>query len=218
MGNRMGRALRRGTALGLVLAAAWGVSLTADLRGINSRLAALGEEPALAAALMEAQLGELPGREKGLTGWGRLLLRSSPLLAAGEEPVLDLRAGQEETEPPEPPDELDSGGEDEELPDLEPAQNGERIVEMTGQGKEGSLYLRDGGVYVYNRTGQELDSSLLGEGSVDVPLGEGPQILIVHTHGSEAYSMRDGHRLPGLRLPGDPRHHPVRLPRLQRGL
>ena len=192
MGNRMGRALRRGTALGLVLAAAWGVSLTADLRGVNSRLAALGEEPALAAALMEAQLGELPGREKGLTGWGRLLLRSSPLLAAGEEPVLDLRAGQEETEPPEPPDELDSGGEDEELPDLEPAQNGERIVEMTGQGKEGSLYLRDGGVYVYNRTGQELDSSLLGEGSVDVPLGEGPQILIVHTHGSEAYSMSDG--------------------------
>ena len=192
MGNRMGRALRRGTALGLVLAAAWGVSLTADLRGVNSRLAALGEEPALAAALMEAQLGELPGREKGLTGWGRLLLRSSPLLAAGEEPVLDLRAGQEETEPPEPPDELDSGGEDEELPDLEPAQNGERIVEMTGQGKEGSQYLRDGQVYVYNRTGLELDASLLQEGTVDVSLGEGPQILILHTHGSEAYSMTDG--------------------------
>ena len=63
---------------------------------------------------------------------------------------------------------------------------------MTGQGKEGSQYLSDGGVYVYNRTDLALDSSLLQEGTVDVPLGEGPQILIVHTHGSEAYSMTDG--------------------------
>ena len=29
---------------------------------------------------------------------------------------------------------------------------------------------------------------------MDVPLGEGPQILIVHTHGSEAYSQTDGDR------------------------
>ena len=63
---------------------------------------------------------------------------------------------------------------------------------MTGRGKEGSLYLREGGVYVYNRTERALEASLLQEGTVDVPLGEGPQILIVHTHGSEAYSMTDG--------------------------
>lgn len=88
------------------------------------------------------------------------------------------------------PDRLD--GEDTEQPDLQPSTGDEGIVEMTGRGKEGSLYLRDGGIYVYNRTGRELDSSLLGEGTVDVPLGEGPQILILHTHGSEAYSMTDG--------------------------
>ena len=77
-------------------------------------------------------------------------------------------------------------------PNLQPPDSGDGIVEMTGQGKEGSLYLRDGGVYVYNRTDRELDASLLREGTVDVSLGEGPHILIVHTHGSEAYSMTDG--------------------------
>ena len=185
MGNKVGRALRRGVALGLVLAAAWGVSLTADLSHVGGELARLGEEPALAVSLMAAQLGDL-------TGWGRLLLKSSPLLAAGEDPVLELRAGRREEEPesPEGPDSTD--GEDIDQPDLRPSQNGEGIVEMTGQGKEGSKYLRDGGVYVYNRTDLELDASLLREGTVDVPLGEGPQILIVHTHGSEAYSMTDG--------------------------
>ena len=190
MGNRVGRALRRGVALGLVLAAGWGISLTADLSGVGGRLAGLGEEPSLAVALMASRLGELPGREKGLTGWGRLLLNSTPLLELGEERVLALRAGRDSADAPGAPDPPD--GEDEDLPDLRPVPDGEGIVEMTGQGKEGSQYLSDGGVYVYNRTGWELDSSLLSQGTVDVPLGEGPQILIVHTHGSEAYSMTDG--------------------------
>lgn len=190
MENRMGRALRRGVALGLALAAAWGVSLTADLGGVKEDLTALGEEPAMAVWLMKSQLGELPGREQGLTGWGRLLLKASPLLAAGEGAVLERRESQEAPGETGEPDLGD--GEDTDLPDLQPSDSGEGIVEMTGRGKEGSLYLRDGEIYVYNRTDRELDSSLLGEGTVDVSLGEGPQILILHTHGSEAYSMADG--------------------------
>lgn len=192
MENRMGRALRRGVALGLALAAAWGISLTADLGGVKGDLAALGEEPALAVSLMKSQLGELPGEARGLTGWGRLLLKASPLLAAGEGAVLERNRSRWEPDMsgPDSPDRLD--GEDTEPPDLRPSTGEEGIVEMTGRGKEGSLYLRDGDIYVYNRTGRELDSSLLGEGTADVPLGEGPQILIVHTHGSEAYSMTDG--------------------------
>lgn len=190
MENKVGRALRRGVALGLALTAAWGVSLTADLRGVTGNLTALGEEPALTVSLMKSQLGELPREERGLTGWGRLLLKASPLLAAGEGAVLERRGGLEEpgeTGEPEPADR-----EDVDPPDLDPPAGDGDIVEMTGRGKEGSLYLRDGEIYVYNRTGLELDSSLLQEGTVDVPLGEGPQILILHTHGSEAYSMTDG--------------------------
>ena len=189
------RALRRGVGLGLALVAAWGVSMTMDLSGMGDRLAALGEEPNLAVSLLASQMGELPGREKGLTGWGRLLLDNSPLLCDGEGAVLELRAGQGGWGIPElKAPELEDGEEDIDKPDLRPSADGEGIVEMTGRGKEGSQYLRDGNIYVYNRTDQDLDASLLQEGTVDVPLGEGPQILIVHTHGSEAYSMSDGDR------------------------
>ena len=87
MENKVGRALRRGVALGLVLAAAWGVSLMADLGAVGDGLAGLGKEPALAVTLMAAQLGELPGGAKGLTGWRRLLLEASPLLEQGEGAV-----------------------------------------------------------------------------------------------------------------------------------
>lgn len=191
MENKMGRALRRGVALGLAGAAVWGIALTADLSAVEDGLTGLGEEPALAVSLMSSQLGELPGETPGLTGWRRLLLEASPLLEQGERAVLERESGGGGGRLPDPEDPGD-GEEDIDQPDLRPLPEGDGIVEMTGQGKKGSLYLRDGGVYVYNRTGRELDSSLLREGTVDVPLGEGPQILIVHTHGSEAYSMTDG--------------------------
>ena len=196
MGGRdkktVGRALRRGVALGLVLVGVWGLSLTADLDGLGEQLSRLGQEPALAVALLESRLGAIPG-EEALTGWGKLLVDSSPLLSAGEDAVQQLRLGRTETEDPSGEgDIMEQDGEDEEQPQLTPSGQGEGIVEMTGKGKEGSKYLREGEVYVYNRTSFDLDASVLREGTVDVNLGEGPQILIVHSHGSEAYSQNDG--------------------------
>lgn len=191
-GKTVGRALRRGVALGLALVAVWGITLTADVGALGERLTALGNQPALAVALMESQLGRLPGQEQALTGWGRLIFRQSALLAAGEEAVLELRRSRE-NQGQTKPDQADSmDGDDVEQPDLRPSDQVEGIVEMTGQGKEGSKYLSDGGVYVYNRTDLTLDDSLLSRGTVDVTMGEGPQILIVHTHGSESYSQSDG--------------------------
>ena len=196
MGERekktVGRALRRGVALGLVMVGGWGLSLTADLDGLGEELAQLGQEPALAVALLESRLGALPSEEV-LTGWGRLLVDSSPLLSAGEDQVRTLLLGREEEQPQSGEGDLmEQDGEDEEQPQLTPSGQGEGIVEMTGKGKEGSKYLREGEVYVYNRTSFDLDASVLREGTVDVNLGEGPQILIVHSHGSEAYSQNDG--------------------------
>lgn len=82
--DQIGRALRRGVALGLVLVACWGLSLMADLSGVKERLAALGQEPGLSVSLLSSQLGELPRQTASaeLTGWGRLLLSHSALLAA----------------------------------------------------------------------------------------------------------------------------------------
>ena len=184
-------ALRRGIGLGLALVAVWGVSLTADLSDLGASLWELGEEPSLAVGLLEGQMGQLPNQEgRALEGWGRMLLGQSALLAAGEEEVV-LRRTQQGQEPEEPqPQEGD--GDDEEEPDLEPQVEEDGIVEMTAQGKVGGQYLYGEGVYLYNRTSYELDASVLTQGSVNVAMGEGPQILIVHTHGSEAYSQTDG--------------------------
>ena len=191
--GQVGRALRRGVALGLALIGIWGVGMTVDLSSLNEAVAAWGAEGGRAVALMERQLGALPGSgEETFTGWGRLLLGQSALLAAGEKAVASARESRGEDLAGQDPEFYDQDGEDQEEPDLQPpAQEGD-IVEMTAQGKEGSQYIRQDNIYLYNRTSKALDPSVLSAGAVDVPLGEGPQILIVHTHGSEAYSQTDG--------------------------
>lgn len=187
-------ALRRGVALGLALVAVWGVSLTADFSVLKNLLAELGEEPTLAVSLLSGQMSSLPKQAatSGLTGWGRLLLGESALLAAGEDGVVRYRGGQPSVQ--EEPDLTEShgDGDDQEEPNLQPQAGEDNIIEMTSKGKNEGSYLYGEGVYVYNRTSLDLDVSVLSQGTVDVPLGEGPQILIVHTHGSEAYSQSDG--------------------------
>lgn len=179
-----GKAVRRGIALGLALVALWGVGLTADPAALRDRLA----RPEAALALLSSQLRFPAGEEpRALTGWGRLLLGQSALLAAGEEGVLRLREerGKADADP------FHGDGDDQEEPNL--SQSGEDgVVEMTAQGKEEGKYLYGQGVYLYNRTDLELDASVLEEGEVALTAGEGPQILILHTHGSEAYSQSDG--------------------------
>ena len=193
--GQVGRALRRGVALGLAVVGMWGVGMTVDFSALGRAAAAWGAERGGAAALLERQLGTLPGSgTEAFTGWGRLLLGQSALLSAGEEAVIAARESRGEDLQGRDPEFYDQDGEDQVEPDLQPpAQEGD-IVEMTARGKEGSQYIRQGDLYLYNRTGKELDASVFSAGTVDVPLGEGPQILIVHTHGSEAYSQTDGDR------------------------
>ena len=193
--GQVGRALRRGVALGLAVVGMWGVGMTVDFSALGRAAAAWGAERGGAAALLERQLGTLPGSgTEAFTGWGRLLLGQSALLSAGEEAVIAARESRGEDPQGRDPEFYDQDGEDQVEPDLQPpAQEGD-IVEMTARGKEGSQYIRQGDLYLYNRTGKELDASVFSAGTVDVPLGEGPQILIVHTHGSGAYSQTDGDR------------------------
>ena len=187
-------ALRRGVALGLALVALWGVSLTADLSSLGDRVAALGEEPSLGVVLLSGQLGRpVSLQTSALSGWGRLLLSQSSLLAAGEEEISALRGGETGGSEAAPPDQVELDDEDDQQePQLQPQGQEEGIEEMTARGKEGGQYLDGEGIYLYNRSGLDLDTSVLSQGTVRVAPGEGPQILIVHTHGSEAYSQSDG--------------------------
>ena len=186
-------ALRRGVALGLVLAALWGAGQLAGFSGLGDRLASLGRVPGLTRALLARQLGPLPGDQTdALEGWGRLLLGQSPLLAAGAEEVLRLRERGGGSPDASDPAARDEDGDDQEEPQLRPQTGEDGVVEMTARGKEEGKYLYGQGVYLYNRTDFDLDASVLSQGTVDVALGEGPQILIVHTHGSESYAQTDG--------------------------
>ena len=199
--NHWQRALRRGIGLGLAVVAVWGVAMTADLSGVKEVLRTWADRPAVAVALLESQLGSLPqeAAQGSLTGWNRLLVGQSALLSAGQgavEYTLQGQQGDQEVQP----DQTDPSVEPEEAPDdddqvetpLQPPVSQDGILEMTGVGREGGQYLSQNGVYLYDRTGKGLDESVFTAGAVHFTLGEGPQILIVHTHGSEAYSQTDG--------------------------
>ena len=120
----------------------------------------------------------------------------------GREAVGELR-GQDETDTDEGAD----GGEDgqneagpptipiqEEAADpgtpLIFADNGVPARTLVPTTTEG--YVVTGDVYINNRSDKSFDASLF-DGTFDASLSEeGPQVLIVHTHGSEAYTMPEG--------------------------
>ena len=85
-----------------------------------------------------------------------------------------------------PQEDLPGDGDYIQQPDLQTPIREDGNLEMTAQGKDTAQYLSDGGLYLYNRTNTQLTPAVISQGSVNFTLGEGPQILIYHTHGSEA--------------------------------
>ena len=182
-----GRLLRRAAALFLATLAVWVLPLCTGA-GAAGALRELGEDPAFVAAALGAELGLAPedGPLAALDCWGRLAVGQSPLLLAGggegvqeekEEETLDLPAGQ-------PARDLD----DITAPPVTTAAPSD-IVGRTLVPTSPDGYDVAGGLYLYNRT--SLDADLASAASASVPItlpDEGPQILIVHTHATEAYT------------------------------
>lgn len=185
------RALRRGAALGLALTALWIFGLTADLSGAWDALGRLGQTPSFVLGALSQELEGAPagdGLSPDLDRWGRLLLAQSALISGGRPAVDAFLAEQAQAEEP-PAEPIDQEENDQEEPELSPVQHGE-VVEYTNLGKDDGSYLTTDQIYVKNSTqGQEVDVAALASQPVDLKLGAGPQILIVHTHGSEAYTQ-----------------------------
>ena len=185
------RALRRGAALGLALTALWIFGLTADMSGAWDALGRLGQTPSFVLGALSQELEGAPagdGLSPDLDRWGRLLLAQSALLSGGRPAVDAFLAEQAQAEEP-PAEPIDQEENDQEEPELSPVQHGE-VVEYTNLGKDDGSYLTTDQIYVKNSTqGQEVDVAALASQPVDLKLGAGPQILIVHTHGSEAYTQ-----------------------------
>ena len=178
------------------------VAATAASPSARSALDEVGRQGELALGLLRTQLGD-PDREEILPAAVSLAIGQSPVLVSGQEAVLRLRGTEEpddsrDGDTPQPPSDVPPQPEAP-LPE-EPAQpdpplvfadNGVEARTLVPSSPEG--YIVSGGVYVNNRTEYPLDASLLdGTFAAALPEEEGPQILIVHTHGSEAYTMPPG--------------------------
>lgn len=185
------RWLRRAIALFLAVIAIWLLALTCDPGEACVRL---GESSAFVAAALQAELGpevwsDTPWNQ--LTRWQQLALGESAFLQAGSEAVARLQtdsADDPEEFLSEPP--LSQAEDLEEAPLPETTTAPEDILDRTLLPSESEGALATQGVYLYNRTSKTVDLAVLAQAEITVDLqAGGPQILIVHTHGSEAYTM-----------------------------
>lgn len=179
-----GQIFRRSAALGLALAVIWVVALTADFGAAAGTVMKLGENPGFVSAALRLELGpavEPEGPLTGLSSLQRMVLRQSAVLRAGEETVTQALSGGG------PGNDAPSAGEEDEPPVTTTAPDD--IEERTLGVSSGQRYDSADGVYIYNRTSQPVDVAALAASPVEITLPEeGPQILIMHTHGSEAYT------------------------------
>ena len=195
------RKLQRGAAAlvvsGVVL---WLVAVTASSPTAREAMTALGREGGFALALLESQLGRW---EDPLPAQTALAISQSPLLLAGREQVLALRRqaetddGPDQTEPlPEP-----ETPEDPALPEEPPAPPADPTAPFADNGVPARTlvpsseagYTVAGNVYINNRSDRTFGADIFdGTFSAALSKDEGPQVLILHTHGSEAYTMPPG--------------------------
>ncbi len=185
------RTLRRIFALFFATLAIWLLGLTCNFSAACLRL---GESSAFVSAALRAELGEETwdtGPLSQLDRWQRLAVDQSPLLRAGEESV-KLLLMQQNTLPqnpsPTPPTMTEEDQSEPSLPETTFAP--EDIMERTILAADSEGYLSTQGVTLFNYTNRPMDLQALGSAEIRVSLPEeGPQILIMHTHGSEAYTM-----------------------------
>jgi len=177
------RVLRRAAALFLSTVSLWLLTLTTDFSGATEAIRTLGESPALMAAALSAELGKLP-RTDGLQldPWMQLAIDQSPILASAGEAVaaqLAKPAPQPEPEPDDPHDPV-------QLPAV--TQAPDDIQAQTLQHQEGNLSADE--ISLLNTTSLAVDVAALAVAPISIePDSSGPQILIMHTHGTEAYTM-----------------------------
>ena len=178
------RILRRSTALALAVVSLWVTVRTANLPDIGAAVRSLTQDTTFAIALLSTQLPTPP--RDGLNGWQRLALAQSPLLhsARDSSPAL-LWAGVR----PDAPVTADPEDEDLSEPILtQPDPDAPGVIPRTMVPSSTQTYLRAGDIYIANRAEQQADVAALAKAPVHISLSSGPQILILHSHGSESYT------------------------------
>ena len=164
----------------------WAAAVTAGSGTLSEAWAALRE--AAPRGVLRWELGDLWQRDQ-LSAATALAIGESPLLLSARPAVAELWSSEREEQP-------QAEGEDEEivtepveetpLEAPEAADNG--VAARTLVPTDPSGYAVCGSVYISNGTDHTLSVSELTE-PLDAQLVDGaPQILILHSHGSEAYT------------------------------
>lgn len=196
--KRTGGALRRTVALGVGAAVLWalasaggGLRLPTPWKG--------GDGSALAQALVETEVGAFRQDEPSL--WSQMVTSELPLCASEDEAEAEAAQAQLEAleqndgfsaPAGEPLAEEEVPAEDtaEQAPQETPPDDGGAVRETI---TANSNTISGGGVEVNNGTqGITVDPAALAASVLTqtiAPASQGPQILIMHTHGSEAYTM-----------------------------
>lgn len=184
------RGLRVGAAALVAVLAGWLLWLVGDPAAALDDLRELAGSAQVSMALLSAELG-LEEPQGGLTGWDRLVLAQSSLLSG-------VLASPEPSPSPEPPPEeshdlaeLDPTGEDEETDIPLPSTTApDGIIPKTMMAGTSAKYITSGNVSIYNHTDYTVDIPALLENAPQLSAaGDGPKVLIYHSHASEAYTM-----------------------------
>lgn len=173
--------LRRGTALFLATIAVWWLAATSGAGAAAERILVAG---ATAVPTENAY---------GLGFWDSLIVGQSPYLRAGlvltgpaavEPPIEDGVLLSTEVPP------LDGSGIEDDAPLPSAAPEAANVIAQTLLPATDGSYPSAGGVFLHNRTHQAVDMEALAQSPVELSgQGNGPRILIVHTHATEAYTQ-----------------------------
>lgn len=200
---------RLGAAL-LAAATLWAVSVTAGSTDAAGAWQSLKREVPL--ALLRWQLGD-PGQPDGLSAAAVLTLSQAPLLLSARQEISDLRQqAEEEPETPAPAPVTEPVQEEpQETPAPAGTDNG--VPAKTLVPTDPSGYTVCGKVYISNSTKYTLSNEELLKPFGAELTGEAPQILILHSHGSEAYTPAadDGIVWSGQCRTTDTRYNVVRM-------
>ena len=187
-----GRLLRRSLALFLATLAVWALLVCSGGGSAANAFRSLGQDPGFVSAALSAELGQVAeddGPLSGLSGWARLVVDQSPLLRGNGDAVACHLDGSAPATPDLPAGQPAQDHDDISEPPPETTAAPEDIIARTLVPTSTQGYEVSGSLYLYNRTGLDVDlaAAAAAPGNIALP-AEGPQILIVHTHGSEAYT------------------------------
>jgi len=197
--------LRRGVACCLALLGLWLMTLTAPSGSPLAWLSNLGGSSRLVTAALAAQLGVPPSSAaaEDTSQWPRLLLSESSILSGwqrGGGGSVPLPSGE--------------GNEEEDPKDLEGVPQSQ-VVEKFFKASDSEGYARTNGIYIQNRTAKTLDVAAIAALSPEITLTPStePQILIMHTHGSEAFTQEgaDVYKESGTARTIDPTYNIIRV-------